>query len=1018
MRNPFLSSPQRFCSTILLVLGVLLIAGASSAHAATRTWSGTNSGSWSDPGNWDAAPVANDDLVFPGGATIANSVTTNDFPAGTHFRSITIGGPYTLGGNAIVLDAGGLQFINLGFPNFSDTISLAITLGMDQSWINVTQFSNAPTIAGATDLNGHTLTIDTKYLIDIPGVISGAGAIVKAGAAQVTFNGANTYAGPTTVNDGILRVNTPTGLGVADGTPANGTTVNLPGGLTFGLVAIGNEVIVANGVPTAAVVVDGATSIAGPITITGRVQIGSLGGLTLPNVVSGPGRLIASGLVLTNGANSFTGGVEAHGLTIATDHALPGTPDISDGYFALDHAAQTIGRLTGSSSTVTVPAGSTLTFGGDQSTVYEGTLRGDGRIDYAGPGQWTLGFTVIHAPGWPQTPPYPNTFSGQFNVVHGTVILSGPAVLPASIITVGNDGRFAFKSDSAVNLPETGPITVNGGHLQLSGGTFPQKGVMGTLIMESASTLDVGGWDTNGFPGSTLSQLVVNGGVTLGDATLALQIPANFNPVPGDVLTIIDNDGTDPVSGTFKGLPEGAVIQAGGQRFRITYVGGTGNDVVLTLADYLLTEGATSDFFTTDLLLANPNDVQAPVHITFSNIAGVKTPLDVTLPAKSQKLIRVNDVPGMAGQEFSTVVHSVDMLPLVVERTMSWNRSSYGAHTEHAALGTASQWFFAEGSQGFFHTYLLLANPRSTGNTATVQYLREFEPPLTRQYTLGPTSRLTVDAAAEPELNNRSFGITVTFDAPGAAERAMYFGDAPLFNGGHESAGVTAPSTTWFLAEGATGPFFETFILLANPGDIDAEATLTYLPLFGAPVTVKKTVPAGRRVTVNIEQEDPSLANAAVSTQVVSTQPILVERAQYWPDPAPNWYEAHNSSGLTSLGTKWGLAEGRVGNVDGFTNAQTYILLANPGTVEASVQITFLRDNGATPVTKTFVVPPARRFNVRVAADGGDVPELSDEHFGAIVTSDQPIAVERAVYWDANGQVWAAGTNATATPIP
>ena len=58
----------------------------------------------------------------------------------------------------------------------------------------------------------------------------------------------------------------------------------------------------------------------------------------------------------------------------------------------------------------------------------------------------------------------------------------------------------------------------------------------------------------------------------------------------------------------------------------------------------------------------------------------------------------------------------------------------------------------------------------------------------------------------------------------------MYFGADPLWKGGHESAGVTAPSTTWFLAEGATGPFFETFILLANPqptaarGDGDVSA--------------------------------------------------------------------------------------------------------------------------------------------------------------------------------------------------
>jgi hypothetical protein len=67
-------------------------------------------------------------------------------------------------------------------------------------------------------------------------------------------------------------------------------------------------------------------------------------------------------------------------------------------------------------------------------------------------------------------------------------------------------------------------------------------------------------------------------------------------------------------------------------------------------------------------------------------------------------------------------------------------------------------------------------------------------------------------------------------------------------------------------------------------------------------------------------------------------------------------------------------------------------------------------------VTKTFTVRPTSRLNVTIP--GLDVPELANEHFGAVITSDQPIAVERALYWDANGQVWAAGTNATATRLP
>src|SRR5262249_49508802 len=221
------------------------------------------------------------------------------------------------------------------------------------------------------------------------------------------------------------------------------------------------------------------------------------------------------------------------------------------------------------------------------------------------------------------------------------------------------------------------------------------------------------------------------------------------------------------------------------------------------------------------------------IHITFLEDDGTTLPLDLTLAAKSHKSIRVNNLAGMEATTFSTIVRSVDGLPLAVERTMSWDRSGYGAHTEHATDGPATTWYFAEGSQGFFHTYLLLANPQPAANKATVQYLREGEVPLTRTYNIAATSRLTVDAGADSELVNRSFGMIVTFDLPGSAERAMYFGDALLFNGGHDSAGETAPSTSWFLAEGATGPFFETFLLLANPNDADADATITYFPLSG-----------------------------------------------------------------------------------------------------------------------------------------------------------------------------------------
>ncbi len=430
--------------------------------------------------------------------------------------------------------------------------------------------------------------------------------------------------------------------------------------------------------------------------------------------------------------------------------------------------------------------------------------------------------------------------------------------------------------------------------------------------------------------------------------------------------------------------------------------------------EYTLAEGATGDFFDLDVLLANPNTAPAPVTITFLKGDGTTVTQTRTLAPTSRTTIHVDDIPGLESAEVSTDVVSTNGLPIVVERTMWWDSTHYGSHTEKAAASLERKWYFAEGSQGFFHTFLLLANPGSTENQATVQFLVENGAPVTKQYLLPATSRLTVDVGSIAELLNTSFGMNVTFTNPGAAERAMYFGDAPLFSGGHESSGVPGPATDWFLAEGATGSYFTTFLLFANPNEhaTPADVTVTYLPSTGQPVIKTKQLAAGQRLTVNIAGEDPTLASAAVATHVTSTLPIIVERSQYWPFTPDRWQEAHNSFGLTTLGTTWGLAEGRVG---GLAHYQTYILLANPGVTSATATITFLRTNGST-VTKTFTVQPTSRFNVSIGP-GTDVPELKDEEFGALIESTQPIAVERAMYADANGVVWAAGSNATGTRL-
>jgi len=84
----------------------------------------------------------------------------------------------------------------------------------------------------------------------------------------------------------------------------------------------------------------------------------------------------------------------------------------------------------------------------------------------------------------------------------------------------------------------------------------------------------------------TQSLLTVLGTVNLGGCELKSEIEfsAIVNPAVGSELRIINNDLADPVVGSFKDLPEGASFKFSGRRWTITYKGGDGNDVVLTLA--------------------------------------------------------------------------------------------------------------------------------------------------------------------------------------------------------------------------------------------------------------------------------------------------------------------------------------------------------------------------------------------------------------------------------------------------
>lgn len=66
-------------------------------------------------------------------------------------------------------------------------------------------------------------------------------------------------------------------------------------------------------------------------------------------------------------------------------------------------------------------------------------------------------------------------------------------------------------------------------------------------------------------------------------------ITLGFAPATGTVLKLVSQTGMHPVPGSFSGLPEGSVINVGGVLLRISYVGGDGNDITLTVVSQSIT---------------------------------------------------------------------------------------------------------------------------------------------------------------------------------------------------------------------------------------------------------------------------------------------------------------------------------------------------------------------------------------------------------------------------------------------
>ena len=136
-----------------------------------------------------------------------------------------------------------------------------------------------------------------------------------------------------------------------------------------------------------------------------------------------------------------------------------------------------------------------------------------------------------------------------------------------------NDGAGA--NFAGVNIGNgcnlSGSGTINGAVAVTSGTISPGNAGPGKLTVgsiafnSSAATFAV---ELNGgSAGSGYDQLVVASGGTVTLANVTMSGSLGYSPVAGTTFTIIDNQGSNAVSGTFNGLAQGSLVSIGGNPF-------------------------------------------------------------------------------------------------------------------------------------------------------------------------------------------------------------------------------------------------------------------------------------------------------------------------------------------------------------------------------------------------------------------------------------------------------------------
>jgi len=177
--------------------------GMSPLRAATRSWDGSANGYWTNAANWNinTVPVNGDQLVFPSGP--ARLLTTNTLGGASNFHSVLLSGS-----NYVLLSLPSLSVTNgvtnsTAALNSSNTIRGHITARANQTWLVANR--NTLILSSNLAIPAVTITSIVAGTLQLDGVVSGSGRIVKDGNGRLEVNGISSV--DIDATDGTLEAN-------------------------------------------------------------------------------------------------------------------------------------------------------------------------------------------------------------------------------------------------------------------------------------------------------------------------------------------------------------------------------------------------------------------------------------------------------------------------------------------------------------------------------------------------------------------------------------------------------------------------------------------------------------------------------------------------------------------------------------------------------------------------------------------------------------------------------------------